>query len=259
MDSLFFSQASLLLASLAAVAAGLISFISPCVLPLLPSFLGYITGTVVKPGMDVRRWNAFLHTLAFVLGFSLIFVVLLSRLGLLFNLITGPAAWLGGWPASVLAWPDRPPLTYLELVQKMGGLFLVVFGLHTAGVLHLGFLDMEKKLNVQVSRRWGYLSSLLVGLVFALGWTPCVAGPLTGILALGSNSPMLMTWLLALYSLGLGVPFLLAGVFLDRVTPLVQAMQRHRKAIAIVSGVLLILIGLAVFFGRMRILSQWLQ
>jgi len=252
----FFQQASFLLVSVAALAAGLLSFFSPCVLPLVPSFLGHITGTAAQPGAVVRRWSALLHTAAFVLGFSLIFVVVVSRLGLLFALLTERATWLRGWPASVLAWPEEPPLTYLELAQKGAGVFLILFGLHTMGLLRIGAFDAERRLRVRVSRRWGYLSSLLVGITFALGWTPCVGAPLAGILSLGSESTALMTWLLALYSLGLGVPFLLLGFFVDRVGPFVQRAMRFRRWVAIVSGLLLIAIGLAVFFGQLHLLGR---
>lgn len=259
MDSSFFSQAPLFLASLAAVAAGLISFVSPCVLPLVPSFLGYITGTAIRPEMTVRRWHAFSHTAIFVLGFSVVFVLLLSFVGLLFNPLMEPAGWLGtGWPAQALAWPEKPPVTYLDLLQKVAGIFLLLFGLHTMGVLRIGLFDMEKRLHVQVSRRFGYFSSFLVGVTFALGWSPCVAAPLAGILFLGTSAtaPGLMVWLLLLYSLGLGVPFLVVGFFLDRAVRFVQWMMRYRKAIAIGSGLLLIAIALAVFFGRLELLAR---
>ena len=259
MDATFFSQAPFVLVSLAAVAAGLVSFFSPCVLPLVPSFLGYITGTVVQPEMAVRRWRTFLHTLVFVLGFGTVFVVLLSFVGLLFNPLLEPAAWLGtGWPARALAWPEKPPVTYLDLLQKVAGIFLVLFGLHTMGVLRIGLFDMERRLNVQVSRRFGYLSSFLVGVTFAVGWSPCVAAPLAGILFLGTSTtaPVLMVWLLVLYSLGLGVPFLVVGFFLDRAVRFVRWMMRYRKVIAIASGLLLIAIGVAVFFGRLQLLAR---
>ncbi len=258
MDSTSFFQASFFLASLAALAAGLISFVSPCVLPLVPSFLGYITGTAIRPQMTVRRWYAFFHALAFVLGFSVVFVVLLSFVGLLFNPLLAPAAWLGeGWPARALAWPDKPPLTYLELLQKVAGIFLVLFGLHTMGVLRIRLFDLDKQLNVQISRRFGFFSSFLVGLTFAVGWTPCVSAPLAGILFLGTSTtaPVLMVWLLVLYSLGLGVPFLVMGFLLDRAARFVRWMTRYRRAVAIASGLLLIAIGLAVFFGRLRLLA----
>lgn len=259
MDLTYFSQAPFLLASLAAVAAGLVSFLSPCVLPLVPIYLGYITGTVVQPGMAVRRWTAFLHTLFFVLGFSAVFVLLLSFVGLLFNPLLAPAAWLGtGWPARALAWPEKPPVTYLELLQKAAGIFLVLFGLHTAGVLRIGLFEVEKRLNVRVGRRLGYLSSFLVGVTFAVGWSPCVAAPLAGILFLGTSTtaPVLMVWLLVLYSLGMGGPFLVMGFFIDRAGRFVRWMTRYRRPIAIVSGLLLIAIGLAVFFGRLRLLAR---
>jgi cytochrome c-type biogenesis protein len=206
--------------------------------------------------MEIRRWHTFLHTLAFVLGFSLIFVLLLSRLGLVFDLLFQPVSWLGEGAARVLTWPGKPPLTYLALLQKVAAIFLLLFALHTMGLLRIGFFDLEKRMNVQVDRRWGYFSSLLVGITFAVGWTPCVTGPLSGILALGFESPGLMTWLLGMYSLGLGVPFLLMGIFLDRAVPFVQWMMRHRRPIAIISGLLLIVIALAIFFGRLRLLAS---
>jgi len=256
MEPIPLSFASLLVSSLTAIAAGLISFFSPCVLPLVPSFLGYITGTVVRSEGGVPRWHGFFHTLAFVLGFSAIFVVVVSRLGLLFDLLYLPADWLGGWPAVVLSWPGRPPILYIHLLQKVAGIFLLLFGLHTMGLLRMGLFDMEKRLNVPISRRLGYLSSFLIGITFAVGWTPCVAAPLAGILALGSTAPAAMTWLLALYSLGLGVPFLVLGFSVERASAFVQRAQRYRRAIAIVSGVLLIAIGLAVFFGQLALLSR---
>lgn len=256
MDQSFFSQASIFLASLAAVAAGLISFFSPCVLPLVPSFLGYITGTVARPAGTLPRWHGFLHTLAFVLGFAFIFVIVVSRLGLLFELLYRPADWITGWPAAVLAWPLRPPFLYIHLVQKAAGIFLVLFGLHTTGLLRLRLFDLEKRPNIPVSRRLGYLSSFLIGITFAVGWTPCVAAPLAGILALGSNAPGTMVFLLALYSLGLGLPFLALGLFVERAAAFVQRTMRYRRAIAIASGVLLIAIGLAVFFGQLALLGR---
>lgn len=255
MDWEFFRQAPFLLASLAAVAAGLLSFFSPCVLPLVPSFLGYLTGTALRPGGENRRWETFFHTLAFVLGFSSIFVLVVSRLGLLFTLLTGPATWLSGWPARILAWPGSPPITYLELVQKAAGVFLFLFGLHTMGLLRIAPFDTEKRLQVRVARRWGYLSSALIGVTFAVGWTPCVGAPLAGILSLGSESTALMTYLLGLYSLGLGLPFLALGFFFEHAARFVQRALRFRKAVALASGLLLIAIALAVFFGQLRWLT----
>ncbi len=255
MDWEFFRQAPFLLASLAAILAGLLSFFSPCVLPLVPSFLGYLTGAVVRPGEERRRWETFFHTLSFVLGFSLIFVVVVSRLGLVFTLLTGPVTWLTGWPARALAWPGSPPITYLELVQKAAGVFLLLFGLHTMGVLRIAPFDAEKRLQVRVDRRWGYLSSALIGVTFAVGWTPCVGAPLAGILSLGSESTALMTYLLGLYSLGLGLPFLALGFFFEHAAPFVRRALRFRKVVAVASGLLLIAIALAVFFGQLRWLA----
>lgn len=256
----YFSQAPFLLASLAAVAAGLLSFLSPCILPLVPSILGYITGAAVRPEVATRRGYTFLHSLAFVLGFSLIFVLLLSQLEWVLGPLYARAEWLAGWPGQVLAWPHPSPPTYLQLLQKVAGLFLILFALHFMGLLRLNFLDWERRLQVQVGRQFGYLSSLLVGLTFALGWTPCIAAPLAGILALGSGaygreSPGLMLWLLSLYSLGLGMPFLLLGLFLDRAGGLVRRLGRYRRVIAILSGLLLLAIGLAVFFDQLSRLA----
>ncbi|MGC8873532.1 MAG: cytochrome c biogenesis CcdA family protein [Chloroflexia bacterium] len=255
MDWEFFRNAPFLLASLAAILAGLLSFFSPCVLPLVPSFLGYLAGTTVRSTGDTRRWETFFHTLAFVLGFSLVFIVVVSRLGLLFVLLTGPVRWIGGWPARLLAWPGSSPITYLDLVQKAAAIFLFLFGLHTMGLLRIAPFDTEKRLHVRIDRRWGYLSSALIGVTFAVGWTPCVGAPLAGILSLGSESTTLMTYLLSLYSLGLGLPFLTLGLFFEHAAPFVQRALRFRRAVAIASGLLLIGIALAVFFGQLRWLA----
>lgn len=261
MNPEYFSQAPFLLASLAAVTAGLLSFLSPCILPLVPSILAYITGAAVQPEKATRRGYTFLHSLAFVLGFSLVFVLLLSQLEWVLGPLYVRAEWLAGWSGKILAWPHPSPPTYLQLLQKVAGLFLILFALHFMGLLRLRFLDLERHLQVQVGRQFGYLSSLLVGLTFALGWTPCIAAPLAGILALGSGaygreSPGLMLWLLSLYSLGLGMPFLLLGLFLDRAGGLVRRLGRYRRLIAILSGLFLLAVGLAVFFDQLSLLAR---
>jgi|YNPNPStandDraft_1061719.scaffolds.fasta_scaffold01224_5 cytochrome c-type biogenesis protein len=261
MDPEYFRQAPFLLASLAAVAAGLLSFLSPCVLPLVPSILGYITGTAVRPEVAVRRGHAFLHALAFVLGFSLVFVLLLSQLEWVLGPLYARAEWLAGWPGEVLAWPHPSPPTYLQLAQKAAGLFLILFGLHFMGLLHLRLLEFSRQPSIRISPRLGYLSSLLVGLTFALGWTPCVTAPLAGILALGSGAygqemPGRMLWLLSLYSLGLGAPFLLLALLLERAGAFTRWLGRYRRPISIVSGLLLLGIGVVVFFDQLTLLSR---
>ncbi len=261
MNPEYFNQAPFLLASLAAVVAGLLSFLSPCILPLVPSILGYITGAAVRPEMTTRRGYTFLHTLAFVLGFSLVFVLLLSQLEWVLGPLYTRAEWLAGWPGQVLSWPHPSPPTYLQLLQKVAGIFLILFAFHFMGLLRLNLMDFERHLQLRIGRQFGCLSSLLVGLTFALGWTPCISAPLAGILALGSGaygreSPGLMLWLLILYSLGLGMPFLLLGLFLDRAGGLVRRLGRYRRIITILSGLFLLVIGLAVFFDQLSLLSR---
>lgn len=221
-----------------AFAAGLLSFISPCCLPMVPAYIGFLSGRVaVTPnGMLIAdRRATFLHALFFVLGFVVVFTAL------------GASAGLVGFYLS----------DYLPLIRQVGAVVLVLFGLHTMGVFHLKWLYREFKINFRPDPRGGYVTSFLVGNIFAAGWTPCIGLVLSGILLLASNTQTAGqgALLLATYSLGLGIPFLLTGLALDRMMPLFHALNQRGRIIEIVSGLFLITMGVLVFFNIFQRLS----
>ena len=220
--------------------AGLASFLSPCVLPLVPAYIGYLGGqAVVAP--DERRTPAerlatFLHALAFVVGFSAVFVTL------------GVAA--GGVGR----------LLRSDWVRWIGGLVMVFFGLALMGLVKLPFLYAERRVHLRARPHWGYLSSALVGVSFAAGWTPCVGPVLGAILALsaGQGTVGQAAGLLAAYSIGLGLPFLLVGLAVDRVGSFLRRLHRYLPAIQIGTGLLLVVFGVLLFMDWLRVLGAWM-
>jgi len=216
-----------------AFAGGLLSFASPCVLPLVPAYLGYMGGGSVS-GMVANKKAGVLHSLAFVAGFALVFVILGASVGVL-------SQWLS---------------QYLVWVQRVGGIVLIVFGLHTLGLLKIPFLYYDTRAQMG-KRGMGYLSSFLMGVFFSAGWAPCVGPILTAILLLASNAQTVAqgALLLFVYALGLGLPFILAGLAVGSLTAWIRRMGKYMKWVSVVSGVLLILIGIAIFTDTLRLLS----
>lgn len=221
-----------------AVLAGLFSFLSPCVLPLVPAYIGYLSGAVVTAeGITVGRRATFLHALGFVLGFSVIFILL------------GVTAWSIG---DLL-------YDYLPWLAKIGGVVLVVFGLALMGVFKLPFLYTQKRIQIKVNPGLGYLSSFFVGIFFGAGWTPCVGPILGGILVLASSAPTATqgALLLVAYSLGLGIPFLLVGAAFDAATDVIRRLNQRSHLVSIVSGAMLVLLGIAVLTNQLVILARY--
>ncbi|MFH1086541.1 MAG: cytochrome c biogenesis protein CcdA [Chloroflexota bacterium] len=221
-----------------ALVAGLLSFFSPCVLPLVPVYLGYMTGQLAAVGGSPSRWRVMLHALAFVAGFGLVFVALGATAGLLGRLI-------------------QPILPY---IVRAGGALLIVLGLHLMGVITIPFLHMDRRLDVRPGAP-GLWSSFLVGLVFAAGWTPCVGPVLTAILILAASSQTvaLGASLLGVYALGLGLPFLIIAALMDAAGPVLRRMRRLVRAAALVGGALLIVMGLALLSGWFTTLVFWIN
>jgi cytochrome c-type biogenesis protein len=220
-----------------AFAAGMLSFLSPCVLPLVPSYIGFLTGMSL-PEVRGRRRVALGHALLFVLGFSLVFVLL-------------------GASATALG----RALNYYQLwLQRIGGILIIGFGLVCLGVIRVGLLDQERRLRME-HKPVGYLGSALVGMAFAAGWTPCIGPVLGGILGLAATSSDLTrgTLLLAAYSAGLAVPFLLAAVALESFLEWFQRFRRYLPWVMRVSGVLLIFVGVLMITGEFTRLAGWLQ
>jgi cytochrome c-type biogenesis protein len=227
----------------AAFVAGFLSFVSPCVLPLIPGYLSFVSGVSMEEMRDgtagtAARRQVLLASLAFVTGFSLVFIAL---------------------GASASAIGDFL-LSRLPLLGKVAGVLIIVFGLHTMGVFRLRFLEFEKR--VQTSRKpAGLLGALLVGVAFAFGWTPCLGPILTGILTIAGSRESVGEGvrLLAAYSLGLGIPFLLTSLALDRFFAATARVRRHYHAIEVASGALLVVIGLLIFTNQFTIIARFLE
>ncbi len=234
--------------------AGLLSFLSPCVLPLVPVYIGYLSGTAVAGQVPARR-RAAGHAAAFVLGFSIIFVLLGSLAGLAGML----AASLSG-PLSALARVAGGLDRATPWLARAGGLVLIVLGVHLTGLLRIPLLERELRLEGSRLERKGLLTSALVGMIFAAGWTPCVGPYLMAILILAGSAGTVGrgAFLLAAYSLGLGVPFLLTGVALEAASAYLRRLNRYLGVIEIVGGTLLIVMGVLLVTDRFLWLSSWL-
>lgn len=229
-----------------AFAGGVLSFVSPCVLPLVPGYLSFISGVTVEelrgrtgvPQLPAPARNqVLLAALLFVLGFSVVFVAL-------------------GATASALGQFVNERLSVLE---KIAGVVLVLFGLHTMGLLRIRWLYAEKRLQTE-GRPATLLGAFVVGLAFAFGWTPCIGPILATILTLAATTDTVGRGivLLIVYSLGLGVPFLLTALAVNRFFAAYARVRRHFHALEIVAGLLMIVVGVMVFTGRFTMLAQWL-
>ncbi len=222
-----------------AFAAGLLSFLSPCVLPLVPSYVSFITGVSFEDltGTVDRARIRFLtmtNSLAFIFGFSTVFIILgasSSALGQLF-------------------------FRYQDWIRMIGGVIVIIFGLFVAGFLKLDFLMKEKKLHLK-GRPAGYFGTFVVGMVFVAGWTPCI-GPILGTILLYAGSKGSATYglkLLSVYSLGLAIPFFLSSLALNTFLSYSRRLQRYMRVIMIVSGLLLIVFGVLLLANRVRDLA----
>ena len=224
-----------------AIGAGILSFISPCVLPLLPAYLSFISGLSAEQLAGRRDAS----TRARVLGQSLAFV---AGLAIVFTLLGASASLVG-----------RLLLGNLDLVTQGAGLLVIVFGLHMTGLVRIPLL--YRRAGAAVSpHRGGPLGALLLGAAFAAGWTPCVGPFLASLLAMASREQTVGEGMLLLffYALGLGVPFVLAGLALERALGIVRAVRPYLHRIEVASGALLIGMGLLLFTGRLALLSGWL-
>ena len=228
---------------LAAFAAGFLSFVSPCVLPLIPGYVSFVSGVSLEEmrsesAVSASRRHVVITSLCFVLGFSLVFIAL-------------------GATASVLGkflFANQP------ILAKIAGALLVIFGLHTMGVFRIGLLENEKRVQAQ-RKPAGPLGATLVGITFAFGWTPCIGPILGGILAIAGSKDTVLEGveLLAVYSLGLGIPFLLTSIAINQFFAATKRIRKHYHAIELVSGGLLVVIGVLIFTNRFTVITQYLQ
>src|SRR5262245_35225107 len=227
----------------AAFGAGFLSFLSPCVLPLIPGYISFVSGVSLDEMKDgsapaARRKQVLIASLAFVLGFSVVFVAL-------------------GASATAIG---RFLFDKLPLLAKIAGAVVIIFGLHTMGVFRLGFLEREKRVHAD-RKPAGPFGAFLVGIAFAFGWTPCIGPILAGIIAIAAskNTVSQGVLLLAVYSAGLGIPFLLTSMALSRFFSFTSKIRKHYHTIEMVSGALLVTIGLLIFTGQLTVIVRYLQ
>jgi cytochrome c-type biogenesis protein len=232
---------------LAAFVAGVLSFISPCVLPLIPGYLSFVSGVTLEemrapgttgsasPAGTKRR--AVVMSIAFVLGFSIVFVSLGASATALGALL----------------------MEHLALLGRIAGVIIILFGLHMMGVLRIGWLYAEKR--VQTTKKpAGFFGAILVGIAFAFGWTPCIGPILSAILFVAAAQETVSqgVQLLAVYSAGLGVPFIATSLAINQFLAASARIRRHYHAIEVVSGALMIVVGILIFTNKFTIIAQYL-
>lgn len=224
---------------LVAFLGGLLSFLSPCVLPLVPSYLGFLTGMTMEEMSDRRRW-AVLHALAFVAGFSLVFILLGAGATVLGATLKFHRLWLA----------------------RIGGVMLIAFGLYSMGLLRISAFDRDQRVHLD-RKPMGFLGSALVGMAFAAGWTPCLGPVLGGILMMagtvGGENVSKGILLLAAYSAGLAVPFLIAAYAVDSFRDWFVKFRRWLPWVQRVSGVILVVMGVLLVTGEFTRLAALLQ
>jgi cytochrome c-type biogenesis protein len=226
---------------IAAFVAGLLSFLSPCVLPLVPGYVSLISGATVEDLQSSDRRllrTVMLHSVTFVLGFSVVFIA------------------LGAVATSVGQFANQ----YHALLTKIAGGVVIIFGLHLTGLLKIKALYADKRLH-NVKGSSSVAGSFLVGFAFAFGWTPCIGPILAAILVLAETQDTVLKGilLLAIYSLGLAVPFLLTSLGVDRFLAFYGRFRRHLHTVEVISGVLLIAVGVLIFLNNLRLLSGYLS
>jgi Cytochrome c biogenesis protein len=228
---------------LGAFAAGILSFLSPCVLPLVPSFLTYLTGLTftdlqAEHPTHVVRKRIIIHSILFISGFTLVFVLL------------GASATLVG---SFLR-------DHMKAMQRVGAVLIMLFGLHVSGLLPIRMLLGEKRVNIR-NKPAGYLGSVLVGITFAAGWTPCIGPILASILMVAAAESTVNRGIILLlsYSLGLGIPFFLSSLAIHRFLTLFNRFKKHIRLFEIVTGILLFVVGILIFFDKLTMFQKFIS
>lgn len=224
-----------------AFAAGLVSFLSPCMLPLVPIYLTQLAGRSLSESIEqqqsrLARLTTFLHSVMFVLGFTLAFVALGAT-----------ASTLGGFLRN-----------HQFLLRQIGGILLVIIGLHLTGIWKLPWLYRQMRLTFLPSHP-SYAASLLIGIIFAIGWTPCISLFLGSVLGMAASSTTLSQGVLLLfsYSLGMGIPFLLLGLGLNQMSRLMKWLKPHLGKIEFGSGIVMILVGVMIYFNWLAYLNRY--
>jgi cytochrome c-type biogenesis protein len=227
------------LSILLAFGAGVLSFVSPCVFPLYPAFLSYITGLSVSDIQDGKlreQRKAIFHTLFFLLGFSMIYLVL--GLG-----ASGSTTLIESWY-----------LQYGGLIRQLGAILIIFFGFVIIGVFQPRFLMKDHKLNVQ-SKPSGYIGTMFIGLAFSIGWTPCMGPILAATLALIGANPAQGIWYMVFYVLGFSIPFLLMAFFITKFT----WIKKYSGAFMKIGGSIMIVMGILLFLNKLTIFNSLLE
>lgn len=230
-------DAALLPAMLVALIGGILSFLSPCVLPVVPPYLAYMGGiSMGEMKGGAQRHRVILPAVFFVMGLSTVFLLL-------------------GFTASAFG---RFFLSNMETFNKIAGAIVIVFGLHFIGLFRIGILDREARLDAG-DQGGSAFGAYLLGLAFAFGWTPCNGPILSGIItmAMQENTLGRTLFLMAIYSIGLGLPFLLSAIFINRAIRVMQRIKPHMRKVEIAMGLLLIVVGVTLFTGSFSMFSGW--
>lgn len=219
-----------------ALIGGLASFLSPCVLSLVPAYISYLGGRAAGGEItEKNRWVTFSHGLAFVLGFTTVFI--------LFNIF---ASALGALVGDLRIW-----------LERVGGVIVIIFGLHMIGIFRLQFLEYDLRVHKPLNQQMGYLSSFLMGIFFSAGWSPCVGPVLSAILALSvrEGSVLIGALLGLVYSAGLAIPFLLAALGIGWVSTLLRRYSRVMRITEIIMGLLLVILGILLILGKVNLIG----
>src|SRR5262245_45149386 len=226
-----------------AFGAGLVSFLSPCVLPLVPGYISIISGSSLDQLKAQERDSSLFRTvlmnsIMFIIGFSVTFIMLGAT-----------ATWIG-----------QLLLSRMRLLSRLAGLLLIVFGIHLTGLVKINFLYRDKRFH-NVEKPRGLLGALVLGLAFAFGWTPCIGPILASIMAIASTRETVGQgmFLLGVYSAGLGIPFLLTSVALNKFLAFYGRFKRHFHAVEVASGALVIVVGVLILTGSLTRLATWLS
>ncbi|ABW20248.1 cytochrome c biogenesis CcdA family protein [Alkaliphilus oremlandii] len=220
-----------------AFGAGFLSFFSPCILPLVPVYIMYITGISVEEEINQSKLLAFKRTMGFVLGFTIIFMIMGTSAGFLGKIF----------------------IRNREIFSKISGILIMIFGFNMMGILNLNILKLEKRLKAP-KKMTNWFSSILMGMAFAAGWTPCFGPVLASILVYAGSSATVSkgVYLLLIYSIGMAIPFILTSLFINTFNRFIQKAERFIPYIPKISGFIMIVFGVLVFFNKIVYISRFL-
>ncbi|MBI5599821.1 MAG: sulfite exporter TauE/SafE family protein [Deltaproteobacteria bacterium] len=243
MDQQSFLQLAFLGKVMMAFGGGMLSFVSPCVLPLVPSYISFVTGISLEELTDengVKRLRnvILLNSLMFVLGFSSVFVLILGLSAQIFGHLF---------------------IEYRDLVRQIAGVTIVLLGIHVIGIINIGWLQRDKRLHFFRDKPQGFFGSFLVGVGFAAGWTPCIGPILSAIFTVAATSkgPGVGVILFIAYSLGLAIPFLLTSLGINTSLRHFKRLKKHMRLISVLSGIFLIITGVLIFLNSFAIITSY--